>query len=258
MGESAQKSLYLNILSYNTEHFRESTDSIPDYKFYTHLWHKLKKTSLAYGTPLHEFAMDIKKALLKDGHFESKCASEIRGGIFNQAMVTFISWGFIYSTIKMTGIKMPLKELYLTGITQCLGFACYFSISSIIKKKTFQHFNILFECTYNLKAQLQMKQDMTYIMEGLNFHQLFTIEKKELKAIVEHINILIKKNMALGECIVDDLRLIIEDLWELQEFYYQEFLKMLSILRIFVLLFFFLMPYFFILYTILQTLSTQL
>lgn len=258
-----RQNLYIEILSYHPDLIIPRKESFIlnetlEYKFYTKLWYKLKRLSIVLGLDIRPICVDMKKALIKDGHFENKSSSEIKSGIFNQLVIIFISFSFIITTKKMANIHLEFIHIFLVGLCQSFGIAFYLAYAQVMKNQRFSSFSKVFEFTYSFKSQLLMKVETASILQNLDFSSLQSIKNQRLSIIIEQLQLLIKKNMKLGEDITLDLGLLIEDTWDLLEYNYEEFLKALSILRVFVLLFFFLIPYFYIIYILLTKIGEQL
>ena len=250
----AANRLYLELLSMNLYISKPSSGMIlTEYKFFTELVNILLLSMREYGTNIFEFLPLIKKALVNDSRFERKIKSEFVGGILQMLIVQLSGGVLIYSFKTQLKLELSSYQYLAPFLIQIIGYISYFVTFYICKKKCFFTIERYFRSFYYARVLVSASVPMKTINERISIEDLS--EERELISFKARLEGIFREIQLSGSFDGKDFEVIIEELWFLNEYKFETFLKYLNILKLVVIVIFFLGGFLLIMLQVLSTIT---
>lgn len=231
---------------------KTTTNSIPQYKFYTTLLFDLLEVHQKKGISLKSIIPELRLNLTKDLQFEMKLQKNILGGNLQFFVITMTTWGFIFFSSSMAELPLKLSDLMIILIVQMLGILIFNLALRKLKIYIFNKFSEAIERLYLFVSLIEIGMPVSQtliesrVMEGgLMKHKLFSSCSSRLLTLVNRW-----KENGLSPRV--ESQEIIKELWCLKENSFEQFNKGVDGLKFCVMAFFFLPAYFFYLYSIFE------
>lgn len=218
---------------------------LPEYKFYTFIIEDLIKSSIRYGTSIYSNLNEIKTALSKDISFERKINSSIIAGLYQMVLVAVIGYVFLYITELQLKITLNRISILIVFIFQSIGIAIFLIFSFKLKKFHFHEIEKYICFLYKLRSAVSSNQPMSKNIEGKSFKEL--CDKKNLKPFKRRVLSILRQIKSHGTLNIKDFEITINELWQSNEFKFEEFLKHLAALKLCILILFFMGSFLYIL-----------
>ena len=230
-----------------------STFKLPKYKFFTNLVDELLFSMKQFGTNINSFLPEIKKALISDMRFEMKIRREFQGAIFQMFFVQIFGIIFITSMHIQLSRDFILEEYLPSLILQVIGYSLFIIIFSIIKVKTFKDLDSYISSLYQIRILTCANIPLKDIHNRVGLNELK--EDKLLSPIKKRIFQIMSQIKNTGHLSQDDIETTIEEIWFINEFKFEQFLRHLSALKLLVIVIFFLSSFMLILLQVLESLA---
>lgn len=217
------------------------------YKYFKELVYDLFKAKKTYGAPIDKAIGEIKKALSKDIYFEKKISSSLMGGIFQMLTITVTGIMFILMSCFQLKLKFPYDTFIIALSLNALGALIYVFLFHYLKIKYFGSLERIIKSCYLLRCYLRCQMPVISAINKVNFSNL-NISKNE-SYIKERIDLMLQKIKEVGYLDFSELDMQIDEIWLLFEFKFENFQKILSVLKLGVITLFFLTSYLYVIYS---------
>ena len=236
--------------------FKKNTDSIISYKFYSTILELLLTLNKKFGAPIKSRVKIIKRSLVKDIHLEKKLLAEIKGGLFQFILISFITWFFIYFVEKMLLLKLNQSVALLIIFLQISGLIIFLTAYNFIKKREYKDFDTIIKMITVMNVLLEVGLPQTKIVEYAGSNELSNLKKKNLISICDRFKLLIISWQKHGISIMDDLSILEEEISFVLDESGRLFFKKVEILKYTILTLFYLSAYFIYLFTLTNSFLT--
>lgn len=246
--------LYSQLLYLNTRLLKGSTNfELAQYKFFTEVIGILLKSSKSYGTKIGVFLPEIKKALINDIRFEKKIRSEFYGGLFQMFLV--LSFGVIFTLSLEFQLSKPLSlGDYTLAITlSCLGFFLYLLSFVLVKEFIFKGVETYLMVLYRVKVLIYAKIPLSSVQSEAEVSSLSG--DKALAPLKQRLYLILENIKEMGRVDEADVNMLLEEMWFVADLKFEKFIKYLSGLKLFIIVFFFLSSFLIILVQSLESLA---
>ncbi len=248
------KSLYREVILLSSQILKgDKKIELTKYKFFTALIDTLIISYQKLGLNIHEFLPGLKRALINDMRFEKKIHSELLGGIFQMLVTQLMGAFFVFSLRYQVDIRIELSDLVLPIFIQLAGYIVFLVLFFKVKISRFEPVESYLKAFYSLNVYLTTRFPVNKINEKINFDSLCSSKDLQIYKIrAADFLAQIKNSGSLGE---DDVEMTIEELWFLQEYRFESFLKHLAAIKLFVLIFFFLSSFMLVILKVMSSFS---
>jgi hypothetical protein len=191
-----------------------------------------------YGTPIQKTINEVKTALSKDIIFEKKINSSIGGGLYQMLLVATIGFSFLYITKVQLNLSFPLSELLNIILYQFIGITLFITLSFKLKSYHFSKLEHYIKSLYVIRSLNQANVPISRVYNKVCIDSL--AETKRLKPFKERVLTILENIKSYGELGSENFEITINELWQSNEFQFDEFLSHLAALKLVILVIFFL------------------
>lgn len=217
------------------------------YKYFKELVYDLFKAKKTYGAPIEKAIGEIKKSLSKDIYFEKKISASLMGGVFQMLTITVTGLMFILMSCFQLKLKFPYDTFAIAISLNIIGGLIYVVLFYYLKAKYFGSLERIIKSCYLLRCYLRCQMPVISAISKVNFSNL-NISKNEVY-IKERIDLMLQKIKEVGYLDFSELDMQIDEIWLLFEFKFENFQKILSVLKLGIITLFFLTSYLYVIYS---------
>jgi hypothetical protein len=233
----AQK-LFSELISFRVSNQSSKPFELPRYKYFTNIIEDLIRNTRLYGTPIHGLLSEVKTALSKDIVFEKKINSSIGGGIYQMLLVASIGFIFLYITKLQLKLVFPLMDLINILLFQTLGISLFLVLSFKLKMYHFSKLEHYIKSLYIIRSINLANVPISKVYDKVCIDSLS--ETKKLKPFKDRVLTILENIKNYGEGGGENFEITINELWQSNEFQFDEFLSHLAALKLVILVVFFL------------------
>lgn len=252
-GEVVQRELG-ELIYMRTGKISVSEISLPQYKFYTKLIKKLLFSFSEFGGDINDLLKSLKKGVVLELRYDKLSGDSFKGGIFQFMAIAFVTWAFIISTIILVEIKIPILTLITISFLNMCGPVAYYFTYNQFSKRCFLGFEDLFFSMYSIKALCSSGVSISTTLSEYNklkdkkvVSSLTTLKKRLAHVVYKYSN--------FGTSISCELDDLISELWEIKESGLNSFTKNINLIKFFISIVFYFLPYFIFLYALVSSIS---
>lgn len=195
--------------------------TLPKYKFFTDLIEILLSERIKTGARVESSFIEIKKSLVKDLKESKKLKEIITSSILQQLFLMFYILAFSFTLNMMLGSNE--NNLLSLAVFLILGITIFIIVIYKLKKYRFSKFDLYFFSLYKLKTYMSISLPLNQVIINTNIHNLPTLKKNEFikKRVIE----MLKQVQTSGRLNLQDVDLLIEELWNCYLFEMEIFKK---------------------------------
>ena len=220
--------------------------TLPPYKFYTCLIENVLEYGRNYGAPVKNILKDLREGLIKDRQFEIKLFDQKRGAMAQFALVSIITWMFLFICQKTIEVDIPIFYKKMMILLQFSGVIIYFAGDHFLKKRLFCLWPPYFFTLSTLKVLAQAGMPLQTILQKGRPDRL--VKASPLASVHKSLESLIDDWQSKGIPVQERLKDLLEEVWFLQQMRFGVFLKISTLMKFSCLALFFLSAYFLYLY----------
>lgn len=227
--------------------------NLVEFKFYTSLLLKLVSYSRQFGAQLNQPFREIIVALSKEEKFILKLRNTLFSSIFQFALISLLTWTFIYLLKEMVQFQVSNSSLVIILILQSLGLILFLLSFLPLQKKLLGDFEKAFFILYSLKGLMAVGIPFSKVLIYSDFENF--PKSKQFNYSYLRLSELTKQAIAQGVNITNFIQEILEDLWLLQDQAFTKFNQFLQVLKFIFLAMFFLPSYLIVIFDLLNMLG---
>jgi hypothetical protein len=228
------------------------------YKYFTSTLHIILKFAREFGASYRESLVSLREQLRSDDRFEKQVKQELMGGLFQFLLIIFCTWGFYIASVKMLETQFNYSIIMKILALELLGVSAFLLAFKALKQKCFAHFQDFYHIIYVLMSLTPLGLPLARVLELSQIAQLNAPLKKitgELALIKQRLSHLIEVQLKQGIGIQGELKLVAEDIQDLEKLKFQNFLNLLMALKLAIIFLFILPSYLLVIYQITQILE---
>lgn len=223
---------------------KNSTLTLPKYKFYTDLIYSILEFSTKYGSPLRNTSKNIRLGLTKDYQFERKILKEFLGGLTQFALITIIIWLFASAVQTVMKVEISISTKIIMSTLQLIGVLLFIFTGKVVRKKEFRGFANYFSSIYILRSLVEVGVPIKTAIELSKVGSTTIIRPSYFTHIKTRISRMIERVQKSGTPILSEIEETTNELWYLHDDSFEKYIKKISVLKFGVLALFYLSSYF--------------
>jgi hypothetical protein len=225
------------------------------YKFYTELVDKMLHFNRAYGGNPKKNLLFIKKTLLGDLRFEKKILKEMKGSYFQYAILSLVTWLFIWGSQSLLNFTKTSKVWPFLIILsfQIMGGILFAVMCQFLKKKDFFFFDKFYGVLFSFLCLVRVELPIGAILEKSSLERIYQKAPSEWSPLVKELTLIIERWKTLGGEIKGEVYEIVEETHFIRDLTFETFKEKILFLRLIFLGIFFLGPYLFYLSLLLNS-----
>lgn len=231
---------------------------LPTYKFYSGVLNILLELSRKLGGTYQESLIFLRESLQGDRQFEKKIRDSIRGVYLQMFLMMLLTWGFIFSALKIVEIKINFINLFFIFIWQMIGCGLLPCILNYYRKKYFSEIGVLWKILLILKSLSKVPISRSEVFSHAGVQEIKLIKQPSLFAIVEKLKESCQRTLKFGISYDEDLRYLMEELRFVEKWHCELFEKRLIVIKLILLSVFFLPSYLAFIFILLEGLRPLL
>ncbi len=228
------------------------TISFTPYKFYHELMESMVKWAKTTGINLKPILKELRGALSQDQKFEKKVSAFFYHAILQVSAIFILSWSYYFLLVYYTQKRLSGEELLVVLLWQLVGFSIYLYGLTIYKNRFigiyFQVLTKLYQFNSFYSAGVTLTVALT---ESKVIHSLECHAGSEIRHLKVKLESLLNEVRARGVNIRAELAEMVEEIWFLIELRYEKFAQLMQVLKVAILLLFFVSSYFYLIYKML-------
>jgi hypothetical protein len=220
--------------------------TLPKYKFYTEVAEMLLDGARRWGGVSTKTISSLRQGVGEDLRFERKVSLEVQGGMVQFVALTIITWGFIYFTLVMTQIALPPLTLAVIVALQAGGVMVFTLLYHWRKRVNFSPFALHQLGLYRLTILAVSGVSVGEALAHSHLDQLIHTNGSRqisLDSLNGQLERMINGWRTSGRPILDQLALLIDELWFLLQMQGEHFVKEMQLIKFFTLALFYLSAY---------------
>lgn len=223
------------------------------YKYFTDMTLNLVKATKKFGSPIDFAIQELKVALSKDISLETKIKSQFLGALFQMLMISIMGFTFFYFSSLQLGLKVNPSDVIVVFLVQLFGLFIF--ILSFIKLKSFHFISLenYLKSMYQLRSLAFSGLGIKSVLEESQLDIL--PKKKNIIPLHRRIMTVFKMVQKYGNIDTSEFNTTINELWQLIDIEFEQFLKHLAALKTLVIISFFLGSYLYLIFNLLAGLK---
>ncbi|MFN8369477.1 MAG: hypothetical protein U0T83_02500 [Bacteriovoracaceae bacterium] len=222
------------------------------YKFYQELMETILKWGKETGINLKPILKDIKLSLHQDYKFEKRMTQFFKQGMFQIGSIVMLSWGYYLGLIYTIEKQLTAFEVVMILFWQLIGITLYWYLLMIYKNNFMGRYYQVLDKLYQFSSLYSAGIPLSRLVSETQMFKILAEERDhEMVALKLKIENLVNEVRHKGVSISVELREAIEEVWFLLELRYEKFVELMQVLKMTILLLFFVSTYFLLVYKML-------
>lgn len=226
----------------NRQEFKDQ-GQLPSYKFYTEVVEVLLGLARKMGGNYQDSLLFLREGLQLDRQFEKKITEATWGMWLQMGFMMFLTWAFIFGALNFVEVSIPLKNLVMILVWQCLGLSCLPLVVTWLRKKYFGDIGKIWKMLFVLKSLIKVPLSRSEVLTLAGVQELARIKQKSLGILVNKLKETCQKTLKLGTSYEDDVNYLMEELRFQEKWHFELFEKKLMVTKLVLLSLFFLPSY---------------
>lgn len=215
---------------------RSKNITIPQYKFYSNLVEDLLYYQNQFGAKITKSLMEIRKSLRKDLKNVKLINGIIFGTLYQYCALSLFIWGFIFSAQSILNVGMSREEVLIIVIVQILGLVLFYLGYSSLYRRSFSLIECYLRSIYRFRLLLEVSRP---ISEAIKISEITTLNNsKGLADLNGRLVLLAEGIKRVGRVSFEEFEACIDEVWDVYEVRLDVFMRHVSTLKIFLILFF--------------------